>query len=436
MDIKRYFVYEHPVFGIGIVLSVRGNEIDTYFSHKGKTVVSREYISSLPYKKITVKELCLSGALGVFFDSPTRQRSREYINNRIIIKEIDDDHVKANVIGTSVYDTEIKIINNIVSLKCNCPVDGFCKHLYALIETIKIDISFSFPEKYKKYSISQEVDDDTIAKFEELNEEYMSMEVDDLFDLFNGLSKVNINMMDLGIAPFYLNEELYERISQYIPNNNPLYRSISKTHAHLSYGRFYYYQGTSPQTDRGYDLLYMVINQDYQNFKRRFDSYRVNKYEKAIYSYFINQFIYQVHDLYDFYSIFSSNKKQLELTYLRILDKEYKKAFYLQYKSILNSLGIYNDEVNEYDEFLQLKRRIDNGDDLSSTDSKEFMNLAGKISKFSAEVPYFSLLLGFIKESPYGFNSYSTFDKDEIMKMVKELPDNSLLIKLVEDIYG
>lgn len=60
------------------------------------------------------------------------ERGEKYANQwKVKIVEYDDNHVKALVSWTEIYNVELFFRSSWLSRKCNCPVKDICKHIVA-----------------------------------------------------------------------------------------------------------------------------------------------------------------------------------------------------------------------------------------------------------------------------------------------------------------
>ena len=147
MRVIKGLLFVHPSMGLGVVTGVSGSSASVYFeSYPGKSyLITLNYIKTVySYTAVeeqvkSVKDIIRKDLLDGFFNSSTKAKGHEIFNKNDAIYIFDEKEniISANVIGTKVYETKIIYENGVVSMFCDCPVDGPCKHLFALIDYIK-----------------------------------------------------------------------------------------------------------------------------------------------------------------------------------------------------------------------------------------------------------------------------------------------------------
>ena len=147
MRIVRGLIFVHPSMGLGIITSLTSDSASVCFSE----YPGRPYLISLNYIKTvysiaaveekvkSVRDIIRADLLDGFFTPATRAKGHAiYANDDpIMIYEENDNAIRANIVGTSIYDTSITYVDGVVHLYCSCPVQGECKHLFALTDYVK-----------------------------------------------------------------------------------------------------------------------------------------------------------------------------------------------------------------------------------------------------------------------------------------------------------
>ena len=137
---SRYLIIKHLSLGYGVLLKRENNDSGKiYFaeSKSAKTVIlSHPYLSVA--EKISLNKFVSLGLYEGLFDEDTKRRAKEYIDNRIKNMHLSENECYGAIIGTHEYSFRITIDNNsFITLSCTCPVEGACKHLYAVFVNIK-----------------------------------------------------------------------------------------------------------------------------------------------------------------------------------------------------------------------------------------------------------------------------------------------------------
>ena len=137
---SRYLIIKHLSLGYGVLLKRENNDFGKiYFaeSKSAKTVIlSHPYLSVA--EKISLNKFVSLGLYEGLFDEDTKSRAKDYIDNRIKNMHLSENECYGAIIGTHEYSFRITIDNNsFITLSCTCPVEGACKHLYAVFVNIK-----------------------------------------------------------------------------------------------------------------------------------------------------------------------------------------------------------------------------------------------------------------------------------------------------------
>ena len=135
----RYLLIKHLSLGYGVLLKRESNDIGkVYFAESGtrSVVLSHPYLSVAD--NLSLNKFVSLGLYEGLFDSDTKERSKEYIDNRIKNLHLSEKECYGSIIGTHEYSFRILIdSNSFITLSCTCPVEGVCKHLYAVFVNIK-----------------------------------------------------------------------------------------------------------------------------------------------------------------------------------------------------------------------------------------------------------------------------------------------------------
>jgi hypothetical protein len=123
-----------------VLLKRENNDSGKIYFAESKSV--KTVILSHPYlsvaEKISLNKFVSLGLYEGLFDDDTKRRAKEYIDNRIKNMHLSENECYGAIIGTHEYSFRITIDNNsFITLSCTCPVEGACKHLYAVFVNIK-----------------------------------------------------------------------------------------------------------------------------------------------------------------------------------------------------------------------------------------------------------------------------------------------------------
>jgi len=146
----NYFkIYRHATLGIGIQdLSKPNNSeyLNIYFPSVSRQVtLVRNFSENMIADDATIYEILNSGMLKSCFDSWTKRKASALYDTPRIIKESDTELITA-IQGSGYKEYEVCLDYNqskgLLKLDCSCPVDGLCKHMYAVIDHFKSNISY------------------------------------------------------------------------------------------------------------------------------------------------------------------------------------------------------------------------------------------------------------------------------------------------------
>ena len=136
----RYLLIKHLSLGYGVLLKRENNELGKiYFADEKSTKsvsLSNPYLSVAD--NLSLNKFVSLGLYEGLFDQDTKNRANEYIDNRIKNLHLSEKECYGSIIGTHEYSFRILIdSSSFITLSCTCPVDGACKHLYAVFANIK-----------------------------------------------------------------------------------------------------------------------------------------------------------------------------------------------------------------------------------------------------------------------------------------------------------
>ena len=137
---SRYLLIKHLSLGYGVLIKRENNDSgQIYFSDSQsiKTVVlSNPYLSVA--ENLTLSKFVSLGLYEGLFDQNTKAKAKEYIDNRIKNMHLSENECYGSIIGTHEYTFRITIdSNSFITLSCSCPVEGVCKHLYAVFVNVR-----------------------------------------------------------------------------------------------------------------------------------------------------------------------------------------------------------------------------------------------------------------------------------------------------------
>ena len=137
---NRYLIIKHLSLGYGVLLKRENNDLGKIYFADSQS--SKSVILSHPYlavaDKISLNKFVSLGLYEGLFDTDTKERAKEYMDNRIKNMHLSENECYGSIIGTHEYSFRITIDqNSFVTLSCTCPVEQPCKHLYAVFTNIK-----------------------------------------------------------------------------------------------------------------------------------------------------------------------------------------------------------------------------------------------------------------------------------------------------------
>ena len=157
-----YSLIEHKSLGLGIILS-HSSDFSTYrvsFEYKigVKEIINDTRFVNIPNNP-TLDRIISSRVFEGLFDSFTKYKAVGY-EDKIKIEEHTNYLVSGEIKGTSIYKFRIEINRNKLSINCSCPVNGLCKHLYAVFSYLrsnKVKSSSNYVSKKSVISYKDEI---------------------------------------------------------------------------------------------------------------------------------------------------------------------------------------------------------------------------------------------------------------------------------------
>ena len=136
----RYLIVKHLSLGFGVLVKRENNNIgQIYFADvKATKNVTLSHPSISVAENISLTKFVNLGLYEGLFSQDEKKRAEEYFNNRIKNMHLSENECYGSIIGTHEYTFRIKIeSDSSIYLSCTCPVEGVCKHLYAVFANIK-----------------------------------------------------------------------------------------------------------------------------------------------------------------------------------------------------------------------------------------------------------------------------------------------------------
>ena len=136
----RYLILKHQSLGYGVLVKRDSGDIGHVFFADGK--IKRQVLLTHPLMSVAedvnlAKFVTLELYEGLF-DSWTKEKGLEYLNGQIKDLHLSENECYGTISGSKDYSFRITIdTNHFIVLQCSCPVEGACKHLYAVFLTVK-----------------------------------------------------------------------------------------------------------------------------------------------------------------------------------------------------------------------------------------------------------------------------------------------------------
>lgn len=136
----RYLILKHVSLGYGVLIKREPNDIGRVFF--AETKATKNVILSHPMlsvaDNISLSKFVSLGLYEGIFDANTKNKATDYLNGAIKDMHLSENECNGSIVGTKEYSFKISIdSNSMITLSCTCPVEGACKHLYAVFLTIK-----------------------------------------------------------------------------------------------------------------------------------------------------------------------------------------------------------------------------------------------------------------------------------------------------------
>lgn len=138
--VTRFLIIKHLSLGYGVLLKRDSSGIGKiYFAERKAALdVSLSHPSLSVADDINLNKFVSLGLYEGLFDEITKQKAASYFDNRIKNMHLSENECYGAIIGTHEYSFRISIdTNSSINLSCTCPVNGICKHLYAVFVNIK-----------------------------------------------------------------------------------------------------------------------------------------------------------------------------------------------------------------------------------------------------------------------------------------------------------
>ena len=208
----RYLLIKHLSLGYGVLVKRESNDLGKiYFGDAGlkSVILSHPYLSTAD--NLSLNKFVSLGLYEGLFDNDTKNRAKQYIDNRIKNMHLSENECYGTIIGTHEYSFRITIdSNSFITLSCTCPVGGACKHLYAVFVNIKKLID-------PKASEAKAISPDSSNEFKDLLERFLYVRGADNNQL---ISKISYQIRSFEkcqlfietLLPFYLRGQYKARV--------------------------------------------------------------------------------------------------------------------------------------------------------------------------------------------------------------------------------
>ena len=437
-------LYVHPSLGLFIVISHYGNTINAYSFEKHAIIpLSSSYVSQTYDLKIAdnsftnIKDIIDQGGLDAFFDSITADRAKNYINdNRIYIDCVTDKMIAATITGSYRYKTKIYYEEGIIHLNCDCPVDGSCKHLYALKEYIKRNDDLDYEDKINVednkvdissyFEISSEFNFDNLTKLERLRKKIYKTGIEPVIKYF--LSHDNKSYhLPLSYCLCFMDMTIYSNILNYIlihpecARRSYFLSTIRNNHDN------YFKEGNRryQYTDDNKAFIFYTIGKNFETaleHLRKIKQYGFRERDvDVVYGYYFKELYEFNHEILSCFLL--KDSKVIVETYKKIHHLDYSKDFYIKYNEALSKNNMFRDDIDYYDEF---KMYVSGGEDyFSKYKNKKIERLIEIINELIKEHKDIE-----VAEYLYSITGTVYFSYSDYLKIISLLEDNTALIKI------
>ena len=136
----RYLIVKHLSLGYGVLIKRENNDLGKVYFSDSKSIKS--VALSNPYLSVgtnlTLTKFISLGLYEGLFDKETKDKAKEYFDNHIKNMHLSENECYGSIMGTREYTFRVSIdSNSFINLSCTCPVEGICKHLYAVLVNMK-----------------------------------------------------------------------------------------------------------------------------------------------------------------------------------------------------------------------------------------------------------------------------------------------------------
>ena len=136
----RYLIIKHLSLGYGVLIKRENNDLGKIYFSDAKS--SKSVILSHPYLSVaeglSLNKFVSLGLYEGLFDNAVKESAKEYFDNHIKNMHLSENECYGSIVGAHEYSFRISIdSNSFINLSCTCPVEGACKHLYAVFVNIK-----------------------------------------------------------------------------------------------------------------------------------------------------------------------------------------------------------------------------------------------------------------------------------------------------------
>ena len=440
---KIFPLLKHKSLGPGVVLrNPHDGTVDCYFSDGLKRiVVDHPYVEKWD---LSITDFIKNQLYDGIFDAYLKEKAKKYIDSdHIQLVDIGDDIINARVKGTKTYNVSISLSNSRLSFTCDCPVQGLCKHMYAVCAYVYKEKIYK-PRRESDKPISNSKKEDPLLTmlnsylyyqrssfdfisfyriFDYLNDDKNDLvtSLKSIYQLYSR-SQYQLRVMQLLLYPSYLNKEFHAKIDK-IHAESPQ-NDFSSMLSDLQN-----YENTN-QFNKVKELPWYKVALDYLNatFSKDISYFSEAKIKYGFESdyYLTNLLRYlKIYDL-SVEDISKLNHSHTFKNYLYVIrskmsDEMYQKGYvkYL-FLSIMNETQL-NDKNIPINLLIEYIKENDNPKLIPVFDSrfneieeKDYIYIADAICKY--------MFLSFVEKMKY---------EDIYLSLANKLPNNQYLVELV-----
>ena len=238
---KIFPLLKHKSLGPGVVLrNPHDGTVDCYFSDGLKKIlVDHPYVEKWD---LSITDFIKNQLYEGIFDAYLKKKAEAYIDSeRIQLVDIGDDIINARVKGTKTYSVSISLSNSRLSFTCDCPVQGLCKHMYAVCAYIYKEKFYKPRRESNKPNVASKKEDPLLTMlnsylyyqrssfdfisfyriFDYLNDDKndLATSLKTIYQLYSR-SQYQLRVMQLLLYPSYINSEFHAKITK-IHAENP-----------------------------------------------------------------------------------------------------------------------------------------------------------------------------------------------------------------------